>query len=239
MNINLVITGVDALISFVFAILVLRQYVSRKKMHQLTWGIALILWTIGVLAELFATANNGNWSSLIYRTYYATGALLIPAWLGMGTLYLVMRHPWADWIFKVLIVLSFIGVLLIAMWPIEASALQTTDGHSLPLHVFPFFPVQILLIVLNIFGTIAFVGGALWSAYHFLQMRTQAERVASTVLIAIGGGIAASAHSLGVLSGIELFRVSELCAVIFIFAGFILTTPIAQRKPATAPNTVS
>lgn len=229
---NALISGADVVLSIIFTVLVLRQYVERRKMHQLMWTIAIALWTIGVAAELVATLSS-SWSALTYRAYYATGALLIPAWLGMGTLYLVMKKRWADLILAVLVALSVIGILLIAFWPIAPAQLQTTEGQFVPLKVFPFFPVQLILIVLNTFGAVAFIAGALWSAYRFMRMQSMGERALATALIAVGGLIAAGAHSLGVLGGIELFRISELLALIFIFAGFVLSTPV--RRPAEAP----
>lgn len=228
MNLNVLITGAGVAISLVFAVLVLKQCAERKRMYQLMWGIALVLWTLAVGSELIATLN--GWTTGMYRLYYATGALLIPAWLGIGTLYLVIQQKWVNWVLGVLIVLSLLGIVLIATWQIDPATLKTSPDHFLPLRVFPFFPVQIVLIALNTFGSIAFVGGALWSAYRFAKMRTQSERVLAPLLIALGGGIAATAHSLGVVAGIELFRISELVAVVFIFAGFLMTTP--RKKPA-------
>lgn len=231
MSLNALISGATGVVSAIFAALVLKQYVERRKMHQLMWGIALVLWTIGVGAEFFATLS--EWSLLTYRAYYVAGALLIPAWLGLGTLYLVTSRRLANIALAIVAFLSVIGIVLIAVWPIDPAQLRITPEQFVPLRIYPFFPVQLLLIVLNIFGTLAFVGGALWSAYHFMQARQQGERLLATVLIAVGGGIAAGAHSLGVLSGIELFRVSEFVAVLFIFAGFILSnTPAKQTKPA-------
>jgi hypothetical protein len=228
MNVNLLITGAGMIISFIFAVLVLKQYAERRRMYQLIWGIALVMWTLAVGAELVATLN-GGWSAVLYRMYYATGALLIPAWLGMGTLFLVVQQKWINWVLIALTAVSSLGIVLIAIWQFDPAALKTSPEHFLPLRVFPFFPVQLVLISLNTFGSIAFVGGALWSAYKFAKMRTQSERMWATILIAIGGGIAATAHSLGVIAGIELFRISELAAVLFIFAGFLLTTP--RKKP--------
>ncbi len=222
MNINSIISGADVILSLIFTALVFRQYLQRKRMHQLMWVIAIALWTIGVAAELAATWN--GWSPLAYRAYYATGALLIPAWLGMGTLFLIMPRPWANRILILLGIVSLIGIALIAIWPIDSTRLQSANGEFVPLKVFPFFPVQIILIVLNTFGVIAFVGGALWSVYHFARMQAMGERALATGLIAIGGIIAAVAHSLGVLSGIELFRISELLALILIFVGFLLSS---------------
>ncbi len=232
MNVNAIISGADVLLGIVFLVLVLRQYLERRKMHQLMWTIAVALWTIGVAAELAATLS--GWSGFTYRSYYATGALLIPAWLGMGTLYLVTPRKWADRILWVLVALSVIGVVLIAVWPIAPAALQSTSGEFVPLKVFPFFPIQLLLIILNTFGALAFILGALWSTVHFMRMQSMGERALATGLIAIGGLIAAAAHSLGVLSGIEMFRVSELVALLFIFVGFVLSTP-STRPAVTTP----
>ncbi len=226
MNINVIISGADVILSLLFTVLILRQYIERRRMHQLMWGIAIALWTIGVAAELVATVR--GWGNLTYRGYYATGALLIPAWLGMGTLFLVLRKQWANAVLVALSIISIIGVILIAVWPIQPAALHSTSGQFVPLKVFPFFPVELILIVLNTFGAVAFIGGALWSVYHFARMQTMGERAIATALIAVGGLIAAVAHSLGVLGGIELFRISELLALALIFVGFVLSS-----RPAT------
>jgi predicted membrane protein len=147
-------------------------------------------------------------------------------------LYLVAPRRAADLALGIVAILSVIGIALIATWEIDPTRLRATQDQFVPLKIYPFFPIQLLLIALNIFGTIAFVGGALWSALHFARLRAQGERLLATVLIAIGGGIAAGAHSLGVLSGIELFRVSEFVAVLFIFAGFMLSnSPAKQTTP--------
>ena len=233
MTINALISGADVLLGLVFTILVLRQYLARRKTYQLTWSIALALWTVAVTAELVATLF--GWSAWTYRAYYAAGALLVSAWLGMGTLYLILPKPRADVIQGVLAVFSLLGVILIAGWHITPEQLQTSTGQFLPLRVFPFFPVQLVLILLNTFGTLAFAGGGLWSAFKFARHRAMMERAIATGLIGIGGLIAATAHSLGVLGGVELFRISELAALGFIFAGYLLSNAVPKQvtRPAT------
>jgi hypothetical protein len=227
MDVNILISSADVILSLVFTVLVVLQYLQRKRVHQLMWGIALALWTIGVAAEVVATVR--GWGNLTYRGYYATGALLIPAWLGMGTLFLVIGRKWANIILAALVVLSVIGIVLIAFSPIQATQLHNTGGQFVPLKVFPFFPVELLLIVLNTFGAVAFVGGALWSVIQFARIQAMGERALATGFIAIGGIIAAAAHSLGVLAGIELFRISELLALVFIFVGFLMSSRPATR----------
>jgi hypothetical protein len=234
--VNLLISALDVIVSGAFAISVLRQYAARRKMHQLMWGIAIAIWAIAVAAELAATLR-GRWGLITYRAYYATGALLIPAWLGMGTLYLIFPKRLNDWILGVLSVLSVLGIVLIATWPIDSSVLYSVSAGAVPLKVFPFFPIQLLLIILNSSGALAFILGALWSVVLFAWKRRNRERAIATGLIAIGGIIAAVAHSAGVLSGIELFRISELVAVLFIFVGYLLSNAPAQQvaKAATQP----
>ena len=237
-TINILISGIDVIVSVVFAIAVFRQYAARRKMHQLMWGIAIAIWAIAVAAELAATLR-GRWGLVTYRAYYATGALLIPAWLGMGTLYLILSKRFNDVILAILSIVSAIGILLIAIWPIDAATLYAVGAGQVPLKVFPFFPIQLILIVLNTLGALAFILGALWSVVLFAWKRQNRERAIATALIAIGGLIAAVAHSVGVLSGIELFRLSELVAVVFIFVGYLLSNVPAPQPAKTTPQPAS
>ena len=234
-TINALISAIDVVVSAVFAVSVFRQYAARRKMHQLMWGIAIAIWAIAVAAELAATLR-GRWGLVTYRVYYATGALLIPAWLGMGTMYLIAPKRLNDWILAALSILSAIGIVLIATTGIDSAKLYSVSASSVPLKVFPFFPVELLLIILNTLGALAFILGALWSVYFFMRNHTNKERAIATALIAIGALIATVAHSIGVLSGIELFRISELLAVIFIFVGYLLSNaPATQPQVATQP----
>ena len=237
-TINILISGIDVIVSVVFAIAVFRQYAARRKMHQLMWGIAIAIWAIAVAAELAATLR-GRWGLVTYRAYYATGALLIPAWLGMGTLYLILSKRFNDVILAILSIVSAIGILLIAIWPIDAATLYAVGAGQVPLKVFPFFPIQLILIILNTLGALAFILGALWSVVLFAWKRQNRERAIATGLIAIGGIIAAVAHSVGVLSGIELFRLSELIAVVFIFAGYLLSNVPAPQPAKIAAQPAS
>ena len=231
--VNLLISALDVVASGLFAISIFRQYTTRRKTHQLMWGIAIAIWAIAVAAELAATLQ-GRWGLITYRAYYATGALLIPAWLGMGTLYLILPRRVNNMILAILAVLSVIGVFLIATWPIDSATLYSVTAGQVPLKVFPFFPIQLLLIVLNSLGALAFILGALWSVVLFTWKRQNKERAIATGLIAIGGLVAAVAHSAGVLSGSELFRISELVAVLFIFVGYLLSNSPATQTARTA-----
>ncbi|HBY92369.1 MAG TPA: hypothetical protein DEP84_00155 [Chloroflexi bacterium] len=233
----LVISVLDVIVSAVFTIMVARQYLARRKPYQLIWTIALAVWTIGVLAETVA-AGQGAWAPLTYRLYYAAGALMVAAWLGVGSLFLVASRRVAMAALVAIAVISVVGVVAIMTSPINPADLAKTDSlgfvDSKLVKVFPLMPVRLLIIISNIFGTFAFVGGALFSVYQFWRKHIMRDRMVGVLLIAVGGLIVAGAHSIGVLGGPALFRISELLAVVVIFAGFLLSS-VSTHRPATSP----
>ena len=126
-----------------------------------------------------------------------------------------------------------LGILLIIGYAIDPAALTQTDTLGfVAVKVFPFVPIRMLIVIGNIFGTFAFVGAALYSVWAFWQSGLSRERMVGVLLVAIGGLVAASAHSIGALGGPGLFRVSELAAISLIFAGYLLSTAPAQKRAA-------
>jgi len=193
---------VDVLLSMLFTGLVLRQWLERRKPHQLLWAIALLIWTIAVSAEVIATIA-GVWTPFTYRLYYAFGALMVAAWLGAGSVFLTASRRVA-WAFLALVMLlSLAGSLLIFTYPVDASLLTRTDTLGfVETKVFPFIPVRIFI-----------------------------------VISAIGGLVAASAHSIGVLGGPGLFRLSGLVAIVFIFGGYLISNLSLDRQVVFTPQT--
>lgn len=233
MTLDAWISLASTLISAAFAAVVLRQYLQRRKLHQLIWTIALAIWTLAVATEWLAAV--GGWTTLVYRTYYATGALQVPAWLGLGTLYLVASRRVATPSAIFLIPAIAVGVVLIGTAPINPADLaQTDETGTVLVKVFPVY-VRLLVGLLNALGSIAFVGGAIYSILYFRRQRTAGDRMVGVSLIAVGGIIAAVAHTIGALGGPELFRISELVAIVFIFAGFLrasASAPVASDQVA-------
>ncbi|MEW5992518.1 MAG: hypothetical protein AB1736_14405 [Chloroflexota bacterium] len=83
------IPGVTAVLAFAVALALLDQWLERRRSFQLTWAIGMTLFGIGSGAEAIAAA--GGWSEPLYRTWYLAGAVLTPAWLGLGTAFLLAR----------------------------------------------------------------------------------------------------------------------------------------------------
>ena len=65
------------------------QWRRRRGAFQLAWAIGMLTFGIGSACEAIAAA--GGWSDPVYRAWYLAGAVLTPAWLGLGTAYLLAK----------------------------------------------------------------------------------------------------------------------------------------------------
>jgi len=231
----ILLSSIDLVVSATFTVVVAAQWLARRRTHSLLWTWALLVWTLAVAAET-AAAVNGAWTPITYRMYYAFGALMVAAWLGAGSLHLSSGPRLARSFTWIIAALSIIGGILIFTYPIDPALLGHTDSLGfVDVKVFPFIPVRLFVVLGNILGSLAFIGAALVSVWRFRQRHdVPRTRVTGVALIAVGGLIAAMAHSLGALGGPGLFRVSELAAVILIFSGYLLSTRRATA-PAQAP----
>ena len=79
----------STVISVAFAAAVLMRYYHRRGLHLLFWGLGLVLFSLGTFAEFYSTFA---WSPLVFRLWYIGGALLTAAWLGQGTVSLLVRR---------------------------------------------------------------------------------------------------------------------------------------------------
>ena len=234
----ILLSSIDLVVSATFTVIVAAQWASRRKTHSLLWAWALLVWTLAVAAET-AAAWSGAWTPVTYRIYYAFGALIVAGWLGAGSLHLSAGRGLAQGFTWFIAVLSAVGALLIFTYPIDPALLGHVDSLGfVDVKVFPFIPVRIFVVIANILGSFAFIGAALFSLWHFRRRHdVPGYRVKGVSLIALGGLIAAAAHSVGALGGPGLFRITELAAVILIFSGYLLSTRRATA-PAAAPVSV-
>jgi hypothetical protein len=76
-------------VSAVFAVLVFSQWLQRRRSFQLVWTIGLVWYALSTGTE-FAGASFG-WNGALYRMWYVSGAVLVAAFLGSGTVYLLRR----------------------------------------------------------------------------------------------------------------------------------------------------
>jgi hypothetical protein len=212
---------VTCIVSFVFAVTVLDQYFARRRPYQLLWSIGLFMYCISTFTEFWW--NVYGHIDVLYRLWYLIGAILVAAYLGQGTLYFLMRRRSAHIIMAVLGAASLYAVVRIFTVNLDISGLTKLTGVG----VMPTDIRAIITPVFNTFGTVALVGGAIYSAYIFWRKRILPHRVVANILIALGALLpAAGGVHLSTEGNLNLFFLFEMAGIIIMFIGFLRTKEV-------------
>lgn len=212
---------VTCIVSFIFAITVLDQYFARRKAFQLLWAIGLFMYCVSTFTEFWW--NVVGHVDILYRLWYLIGAILVAAYLGQGTLYLLMKRRPAHIIMTILGVATVYSIIRIFTIQIDISGLRELTGAGI-------MPNDIRAIVtplVNAFGTFALIGGAVYSAYIFWRKRILQHRVIANFLIALGALLpAAGGIHISTGGNINLSFLFELIGVMIMFVGFLRTKEV-------------
>lgn len=212
---DVIIPLVSSAVSLIFALTMLDQFFARRKSYQLVWAIGLLMFSIST-GSMFWIVVWGM-DETAYRLWYLFGAVLVAAYLGMGTLYLLTPRRVAHTILAVLLVASVYATFRVFNASVDLGTMLALSGEAMPQGVrlmTPFF---------NIFGTFALIGGAIYSAWSFWRRRFMPHRVVSNVLIAVGAILPALGGTLvrfGVSSS-TAHALLILLGVVIIFVGFL------------------
>jgi hypothetical protein len=154
---------------------------------------------------------------------------------------LIRRPKIANFFTIGLAVISFLGLVLLVASPLKGNAplynmaltasaqyksFLSREGGILP-----------IMILLNIYGTVLLVGGALYSAYLFWRKQVLLNRVIGNILIAAGGFSPALAGFFVTSGKVDLLYPSELVGVILMYIGFQLA--VSYRPVTAGAKTVS
>jgi hypothetical protein len=168
--------------------------------------------------------------------------MLTAAWLGQGTVHLLVRKHGVAWtITGILAVVSLLAAVLVLSAPITSAASAYNIAQPISSQYKDILTrggaTIALTILLNIYGTLTLVGGAIYSAIIFLRKHVLVNRMIGNILIAIGAlapAMAGSFVKLGLVDGLYL---SELVGVVLMYIGFIqATTAPAQATVTAAAN---
>ncbi len=226
-------------ITLVFAAMVFNRYLKGRRWYTLMWSLGLFLYGAGTFAEAYLALA---WSDFLLRVWYLAGAMLTAAWLGQGTIYLLVRKQGvAHGLALGLLLVSLIAVGLVFAIPLTEAAFTmgvplSTQYKSIMVNR-PGLMI-LLTILLNIYGTITLVGGAAYSAWLFWRKQVLSNRMWGNVLIAVGALFPAGAGTLIRLGLADWLYLSELLGAVLMFAGFWLSTqpqPAEQSVSASVP----
>lgn len=224
-----------------FAIVLLNRYAStRRRPHELMWGIAFVLFAIGAACQVYADVN-GVWSPLTARLYYLTGAILNVAFLGLGTMYLSFSRRVANIGLLIVLLLVILSVYVLFTVPVDQNALRQEAGWKAVTTIST--TPRLLAIVSNSLGTLLVVGGAVWSGLVFWRKRVMKSRMVGvfllaggTLFIALGGTITGATG----LRNHDYLYVTMVIGILIMFAGYLQTIrpePAAQARLREAERT--
>lgn len=230
------ISILSTMVTAIFAYAVLRRYRLKGGIHLLLWGVGLVFYGLGTLTEVIMSFT---YSETALRIWYVSGAMLTAAWLGQGTVHLLVRKRGvAGSLTGVLTLVSLAAVVLVFLAPV-ASAGDTYDV-SAPISaqykeiLTRSSVVVALTIILNIYGTLGLVGGAIYSAYLFWRKRVLLNRMVGNILIAAGALMPAMAGTFVKAGLVDWLYISEFVGVVLMYSGFIQATasrPVQGAQP--------
>ncbi|MBI4188380.1 MAG: hypothetical protein HY529_04135 [Chloroflexi bacterium] len=213
MNIGL-LPLLSSVISFIFAVTVLDQFFARRRPYQLIWAIGLFMYFISTGTEFWT--HTWGLNETIFRLWYLFGAILVAAYLGMGTIYLLTPRRTAHIVMAVLLVATLYSTFRVFNASVNLSVIAHLSGNALP------DDVRAMPRYFSYAGTVALMGGAIYSSWVFWRRKILPHRMLSNILIAvgvllpaIGGGI------MRAIGAIQLFYMFELLGIIIIFIGFL------------------
>ena len=226
--------------ALVFSIFIFLRYRRKGGMHLLLWGIGMFLYFLSTFCEVILSIT---FSELAIKIWYIAGAMLVAAWLGQGTVHLLIRRG------KIAMTMTYIlaAVSLVAIAVVMAAPLtgaQAGYNVSLPAseqykEVMTRSGLTIFLtILLNLYGTITLVGGALFSAYLFWRKEILSNRMFGNIMIAVGALSPAMGGSFLKAGLVDFLYLSELAGIILMFAGFLLATAgkdVKVQTPSVSP----
>jgi len=228
--INTFVPFISAIISFIFAFFVFNRYRKKGGAHLLLWGLGMTFYGIGGFCEAYFGAL--GWNPLVYRMWYLFGAILVAAWLGQGTVYLLAKRRWANITMVILGLGSLYATIRIFGAEIDPSLLTTSvhTGSELSGHAIVTPGIRTLTPLFNIYGVVTLVGGAVYSAWIFYRKGVLLHRTIGNILIAVGALAPAFGGSFSRFGVPGALYMGELIGAILMFAGFIrATTPMPEK----------
>ncbi len=227
----------STILAFIFTGTIFNRYRYKTTNHTLFWGIGLLFFAFGTLSEVVLSIT---FSPFWLKLWYLCGAMLTAAWLGQGTIFLLVRRPGvAKSLAAMIVVASLLSLLLLTIAPMTAApasyntSIPATEQYGsfmnrqqAPIYIF----ILILTILLNMYGAMTLVGGALYSAYIFWRKKVLFNRMVGNILIAAGGMVLAVAGSFVRMGWVDWLYLSELIGLVLIYAGYLVST-YGKDKP--------
>ena len=233
--INTFIPFTSAIISFIFSFFIFKRYAEKRRPHLLLWGLGMVFYGIGGFCEAYFGVF--GWNDTIFRMWYLFGAILVAAWLGQGTVYLLAKRRIANILMVILGAASAYAAIRVFGAQLDPNLLTTSvhTGSELSGHAIVSPGIRTLTPFFNIYGVITLVGGAVYSAWIFYRKRVLLHRTIGNILIAVGALAPAFGGAFSRFGIPGALYIGELLGATLIFLGFLrATTPMEEKQNQTS-----
>jgi hypothetical protein len=183
-----------AVLGFFYSYLLIRQWLDRRKPHQLAWFAGFMFYAIAALMEAYSEGT-GTWFPPVYRVYIVMAASMV-GFLGLGSLYLITRDRIWGHLYLAFNLVA-LAIFFYGTWNARLDMSQLVAGITVggrPLGRAGEFP-RVMSLVFNIPGTLLLLGASVLSIVRFLPKRLFRYRVWANVLIILGTLVIAAAGS--------------------------------------------
>ena len=233
------ISILSTIVSFFFAAAVFNRYRQRGGLHLLFWTIGLVLYGLGTLTEVVMLFT---FNALALKVWYLSGAMLTAAWLGQGSVNLLVRKRGTARVLNIsLLIVSLAALLLIFFAPITAAAASFNPSDPVSSQYKEILVrsglITFLTIFLNLYGTVTLVGGATYSAFLFWRKKVLLNRMLGNILIAAGALMPAMGGSFLKAGLPDWLYLSEFLGVLVMYVGFVQATAPQPAQAAAAVST--
>jgi hypothetical protein len=223
-----------AVVAFVFAASLARQYLQRRRLYQLLWALALVQFGVASLAVVAGVAN--GWTRTTFEVYWALGAVLNVPFLAAGEIVLLFRQRWVQWAVWLVLVFSvaYTIAVLRAVQQVDATALAEqlpsgkdvfgggTAAHALPQYFS--YPTYFILLA-----------GTAWSAWKMRGHPELKDRFVGTLLIAVGATIVAGGATFAAFGILPGFVATLVIGIATMFWGFLRASRPSVPQPRPQP----
>ena len=192
-------------------LLLLHQFIQRRKIHQFLWTIALLFYGTSTLMELLMNPDVLGFNVILFSIFYITATSLVGL-LGAGQLYLIVKHK-VSHIFLAFVIIMSISLLLALIFTPFPIGLSFTGELGEDIRVISNgYPISVrvyAIILASVGGTFFLIG----SLYSFIRDKSRYY----VLFFAIGALMPMFRNiPFGYLG-------NELIGVIFLFIGYILS----------------
>lgn len=226
------------IIGFIYVVLLVMQWYTRRKPHQLAWAVGFLFYAVAAVMEAWSEKTL-NWDPTVYRVYIVLAASLV-GFLGLGTLYLVTKKRTLGHAY---LVFNLIALAVFLYGTFTADLMMdklipgiTVGGQALGESMS--FP-RVMSFAFNIPGTLLLLGGSAISIKRFWPKKEYRYRVWANVLIIIGTLLIAGAGSMARAGQTTGLYPGEMVASAILLAGFLMAGTLEKGAKAIKVNRVA